>query len=313
MMTMRKRVGPLATHRLAVRHSVHYYSSDPFTFDDSLETSSDSSLDDLSDSSSGHSSLDHSSPALPSGTRSSHQLCLLVPSIPYSFATITKRPSHSSFTGPSRKRSRSPTTTVPRSSPIPGALSPTQDPSWESTGVVCYECGRPGHYRKDCPKLRNQNHENKTGNMTGSNEATTKAYAIEGGANPGSNVVTGTFLLNNCYASTVFDLGANRSFVSYTFSALLDVPPSILDTCYAIELADGRILKTNVILRGCTLGLLGHQFNIDLMLVELGSFNVIIDMEWLAKYHTVIVCDEKIIRIPYGDEVLIIQGDDCDG
>nr|GEX21382.1 reverse transcriptase domain-containing protein [Tanacetum cinerariifolium] len=189
----------------------------------------------------------------------------------------------------------------------------SEDPSWESTGVVCYECGRPGHYRKDCPKLRNQNHENKTGNMTRSNEATTKAYAIEGGANPGSNVVTGTFLLNNCYASTVFDLGANRSFVSYNFSALLDVSPSILDTCYAIELADGRILKTNVILRGCTLGLLGHQFNIDLMLVELGSFNVIIDMEWLTKYHTVIVCDEKIIRIPYGDEVLIIQGDDCDG
>nr|GEZ62429.1 hypothetical protein [Tanacetum cinerariifolium] len=126
MMTMRKRVGPLATHRLAVRHSVHYYSSDPFTFDDSSETSSDSSLDDLSDSSSGHSSLDHSSSALPSGTRSSHQLCLLVPSIPYSSATITKRPSHSSFTGPYRKRSRSPTTTVPRSSPIPGALSPTR-------------------------------------------------------------------------------------------------------------------------------------------------------------------------------------------
>ncbi|GKA44874.1 putative reverse transcriptase domain-containing protein [Tanacetum coccineum] len=146
----------------------------------------------------------------------------------------------------------------------------------------CYECGRPGHYRKDCPKLRNQ----KCGNKTRNNEATTKAYVIEGGTNPDSNVITGTFLLNNCYASMLFDSGADRSFVSSTFSALLDVAPSTLDT--------------------------SHPFDIDLMPVELGSFDAIIGMDWLAKYHAVIVCDEKIVRIPYGDEVLITRGDDCD-
>ncbi|GJR14261.1 putative reverse transcriptase domain-containing protein [Tanacetum coccineum] len=188
-------------------------------------------------------------------------------------------------------------------------------------GIVCYECGRPGHFRKDFPKLRNQNRgnktrsksENKTGNQTGCNEATTKAYAIGGGgANPDSNVVTGTFLLNNCYASMLFDSGANRSFVSSTFSALLDVTPSTLDTSYAVKLADKRISETNVVLRGCTLGLLGHPFDIDLMPVELGSFDVIIGMDWLVKYHALIVCDEKVVRIPYGDKVLIIRGDDCD-
>ncbi|GKA45199.1 putative reverse transcriptase domain-containing protein, partial [Tanacetum coccineum] len=49
------------------------------------------------------------------------------------------------------------------------------------------------------------------------------------------------------------------------------------------------------------------------MPVELGSFDVIIGMDWLAKYHALIVCDEKVVRIPYGDEVLIIRGDSCDG
>nr|GEW74295.1 reverse transcriptase domain-containing protein [Tanacetum cinerariifolium] len=179
-------------------------------------------------------------------------------------------------------------------------------------GIVCYECGRPGHFKKDCGKLRNQNRGNKNGNKTGSNETTAKAYAIGGGANPDSNVVMGTFLLNNCYAFMLFDLGANRSFVSSTFSALLDVSPSTLDTSYVVELTNGRISETNVILRGCTLGLLGHPFDIDLMPIEPGSFDVIIGMDWLAKYHAVIVCDEKIVRIPYGYEVLISRGNDYD-
>ncbi|GJV22759.1 putative reverse transcriptase domain-containing protein [Tanacetum coccineum] len=59
-------------------------------------------------------------------------------------------------------------------------------------------------------------------------------------------------------------------------------------------------------------GLLGHPFNIDLMPIELGSFDVIIGMDWFMNHHAVIVCDEKIIQIPYGDEVLIIQGDKSD-
>nr|GEU31663.1 putative reverse transcriptase domain-containing protein [Tanacetum cinerariifolium] len=72
---------------------------------------------------------------------------------------------------------------------------------------------------------------------------------------------------------------------------------------------DSGISETNTVLRGCTLGLLGHPFNIDLMPVELGSFDVIIGMDWLANHHAVIICDEKIVRIPYGDKVLIVHGD----
>ncbi|GKA55103.1 putative reverse transcriptase domain-containing protein [Tanacetum coccineum] len=165
-----------------------------------------------------------------------------------------------------------------------------------------------GHYRSDCPKLKDQNHGNKARNKNGVGEARGKAYVLGGGeANPDSNVVKGTFLLNNHYASMIFDSGADRSFMSTTFSTLLDITPDTLDVSYAVELSNGRISKTNTILRGCTLGLLGHPFNIDLMPVELGSFDVIIDMDWLANHHAVIVCDEKIVRIPFGDEVLIVQ------
>ncbi|GKD61773.1 retrovirus-related pol polyprotein from transposon TNT 1-94 [Tanacetum coccineum] len=174
--------------------------------------------------------------------------------------------------------------------------------------VTCYECRKQGHYRSDCPKLKDQNRGNKTGNKNGIVEARGKAYVLGGGdANLDSNDVTGMFLLNNHYASVLFDSGADRSFVSTTFSTLLDIILDTLNVSYAVELADRRISETNTLLRGCTLGLLSHPFNIDLMLVELGSFNVNIGMDWLANHHAVIVCDEKIMRIPYGNEVLIVQ------
>nr|GEW23587.1 reverse transcriptase domain-containing protein [Tanacetum cinerariifolium] len=65
--------------------------------------------------------------------------------------------------------------------------------------------------------------------------------------------------------------------------------------------------------RGCTLRLLGHSFDIDLMPVELGSFDVITGMDWMAKNHDMIACDEKVVRIPYDNEMLIIQSDDING
>nr|GFA39054.1 hypothetical protein [Tanacetum cinerariifolium] len=136
MITVRKRVEPLPTHRLALRHSVDYSSLDHFSLDDSSrdslsssssETSSDSFADVLSDYASSRSSLDHSLPAPSSGMRPSHHLCFLVPSIHRSSATIFARPSHdSSSASPSRKRSRSPVTSVPLSLPIPVALSYAQ-------------------------------------------------------------------------------------------------------------------------------------------------------------------------------------------
>ncbi|GJZ42325.1 putative reverse transcriptase domain-containing protein [Tanacetum coccineum] len=163
-----------------------------------------------------------------------------------------------------------------------------------------------GHYRSDCLKLKNGNQ----GNRAGNGNAVARAYVVgSAGTNPNSNVVTGTFLLNNRYASILFDTGADRSFISAAFSTLIDIIPTTLDHGYDVELADGRIIWVNTLIRGCTLNFLNHPFNIDLMPVEMGSFDVIIGMDWLAKYHAVIVCDEKLVRVPFGDKTLIFHGD----
>ncbi|GJS30913.1 putative reverse transcriptase domain-containing protein, partial [Tanacetum coccineum] len=101
------------------------------------------------------------------------------------------------------------------------------------TGNVCYECVRPRHYRSGCPKLRNQNLKNKTGNKTGNNEAKARAYTI-GGEEPALIPTSSRFRRHRWY------------------------------------------------------GLVGE-------------------------IHAMIICDERIVCIPYGDEVLIIEGDGCSG
>ncbi|GJW49360.1 putative reverse transcriptase domain-containing protein [Tanacetum coccineum] len=172
----------------------------------------------------------------------------------------------------------------------------------------CHNYNKVGHLAWDCRSSGNAN--------TGNNQRATgqirrvpaKVYVVgNAGTNPDSNVITGTFLLNNRYASILFDTSIDRSFVSITSSSLIDITPTTLDHYYDVELADRKIIRINTIIQGCTLNFFNHPFNIDLMPVELGSFDVIIGMDWLAKYYVVIVCDEKLVRIPWGNETLITE------
>nr|GFC86834.1 reverse transcriptase domain-containing protein [Tanacetum cinerariifolium] len=117
-------------------------------------------------------------------------------------------------------------------------------------GNGCFECGYPGHFKRDCPRLNNKNEGN--GNAQG------WVYAV--------------------------------------------------DNHYDVELADEKIVGINTIIRGYTLNFLNHPFTIDLMPVELGSFDAIIGMDWLRRHHAVIICDEKLVRVPFGNETLVFHG-----
>ncbi|GJR09298.1 putative reverse transcriptase domain-containing protein [Tanacetum coccineum] len=131
-------------------------------------------------------------------------------------------------------------------------------------GNGCFECGAPGHFKRDYPKLKNK--DGGDGNAQG------WVYAVGNAekrgnvlGNPDSNVVTGTFLLNNHYASILFYTSADRSFISNAFSSLINIAPTPLENNYDVELADSKIVRIDTIIRGCTLNFLDHPFNIDLM------------------------------------------------
>nr|GEU54981.1 putative reverse transcriptase domain-containing protein [Tanacetum cinerariifolium] len=167
---------------------------------------------------------------------------------------------------------------------------------------TCYECGTQGNFKKDCPQFKNNNRGTQGVNAT----APAKVYAVgRAVTNPDSNVITGTFLLNNCYASILFDIGANRIFMSTAFSSQIAITSTALDHYYDVELADGRIIELNSILMGCTLNFLNHPFNIDLMPVELGSFDAIIGYSVYLKidlrsgYHQLRVREQDVPKIAF--------------
>ncbi|GJT63728.1 putative reverse transcriptase domain-containing protein [Tanacetum coccineum] len=102
--------------------------------------------------------------------------------------------------------------------------------------------------------------------------------------------------------------GVDKSFVSISLAFMLNIPTITLDTTYDIEMANGNLVGTNTVIQGCTLNLLNQPFEIDLMPIKLGSFNIVIGMDWLSKYHARIIYDEKVVYIPIDVETLIIRG-----
>ncbi|GJX46676.1 putative reverse transcriptase domain-containing protein [Tanacetum coccineum] len=122
-----------------------------------------------------------------------------------------------------------------------------------------------------------------------------------------NNIIEGKKLSGLILPPQLKTIGADKSFVSISLASMLNITPITVDTTYDIEMADGNIAGTNTVIQGCTLILLNQPFKIDLMPIKLGSFDVVIDMDWLSKYHARIICDEKVVHIHIDGETLIIQ------
>ncbi|GKC24973.1 putative reverse transcriptase domain-containing protein [Tanacetum coccineum] len=165
----------------------------------------------------------------------------------------------------------------------------------------CFGCGEHGHFKNQCPQ---NNGQQQHGGAHG------KVYVLgDKNAQQDSNMVMGTFLLNNHYEKNLFDSGANKSFVSTAFASLLNITPTTLDTAFTIELANGNLVNTNTVIQNCILNFLNHPLKIDLMPIKLGSFDVIIGMEWLSQHNAKIICGERVVHIPIDNETLVIRGD----
>ncbi|GKA43340.1 reverse transcriptase domain-containing protein [Tanacetum coccineum] len=176
---------------------------------------------------------------------------------------------------------------------------------------VCHECGSPDHFRNTCPKLnrapgqtRNQlaiegcRNNRSNGNQVRGRAFNVNVNAMEAVQDP--NIVTGTFSLNDHFVTVLFDFGADFSFISTEFAPLLNVRPSIVNPGYVIEVADGKKVEVDRIIRDCKLELGGSLFSINL--IPLGH--------WLSQHKAVIICHEKVVEIPVEDgRILRVHGE----
>ncbi|GJS24237.1 putative reverse transcriptase domain-containing protein [Tanacetum coccineum] len=176
------------------------------------------------------------------------------------------------------------------------------------TARACYQCGRTDHIKASCPRLNQAqrpggNHQNQVvavnggqGRGNNSNQAHGRAFMLGAEeARQDSNIMTGMFTLNNPYATTLFDSGADYSFVSTTFIPLLGIEPSDLRFSYEIEIVSGQLVEIDKVVKGCKLEIEDHVFDINLIPFRSGSFDVIIGMDWLANHKAEIICHEKVV------------------
>ncbi|GJR76719.1 putative reverse transcriptase domain-containing protein [Tanacetum coccineum] len=191
---------------------------------------------------------------------------------------------------------------------------------------TCFNCNRPGHLEKDYRGVpRNVNPVNARnltvracyecgigdhGHGNQGNQARGRAFMLGAEeARQDPNIMKGTFTLNNHFATTLFDSGADYSFVSTTFIHLLGIKPSELGFRYEIEIASGKLVKIDKVIKGCKLEIEGHVFDIDLIPFGHGSFDVIIGMDWLSNHKAEIICHKKVVKIPLLDgKVLRVLG-----
>ncbi|GKC93643.1 putative reverse transcriptase domain-containing protein [Tanacetum coccineum] len=206
---------------------------------------------------------------------------------------------------------------------MPRNVNPVNAKNPAAARGASYEYGSTDHYKLACPRLNRaqgpgKNRPNQAlannggqGRRNQGNQARGMAFMLGAEeARQDPNIVTSTFTLNDHYATTLFDYGADYSFVFTTFIPLLVIEPSDLGISYEIKIANGQLVEIEKIIKGCKLKIDGHVFDINLIAFGSESFDVIIGMDWLSDQKAEIICHEKVVRIPLLDvKVLKVLGE----
>ncbi|XP_071728227.1 uncharacterized protein [Rutidosis leptorrhynchoides] len=166
--------------------------------------------------------------------------------------------------------------------------------------ITCFNFRKEGHQKFECPDLslgeksndNTKRSEKATGPARGRNFTMTTDDARKS-----NEVVSGTFLVNSKPAKVLFDSGADRSYVSLKYAATLDWPVCHRDFPLQVEIADGRFSVANGVYKNCVIDFGTERFDIDLVPIILGEFDVLVGMDWLNHNRANLDCHEKFIKI----------------
>ncbi|XP_071726824.1 uncharacterized protein [Rutidosis leptorrhynchoides] len=169
-------------------------------------------------------------------------------------------------------------------------------------GKTCYYCFHKGHMQAECPEYKKDlasgevKKEVKVEPKVSEHRPRARAHHITTvEAKESHDVVSGTFIVNSIPAHVLFDSGATKSFVSYSFCKHFNVPLCMLEHPLEVEIAADKIVVVNNVYRGCEIVLDDERYNIDL--IPMGEFQVIVGMDWLGENEGIILCRKKIVLV----------------
>ena len=166
---------------------------------------------------------------------------------------------------------------------------------------ACFGCGKQGHTVKDCPNRRVDRKEGGIENQNKKQKVSGRVYALtKQDAQASNELATGTLTLFNKEAKVLFDPGATHSFVSHAFGCFSDKPPNFLKYVISVATPMGDSVMIQHVYKACKISMGEREFVVDLLPLEMCDFDVILGMDWLAAYHTVVNCftKEVMFNIP---------------
>jgi hypothetical protein len=210
-----------------------------------------------------------------------------------------------------------------RPTPAPTAINQpgapgTRFPALPSSSTDCFNCGKSGHFIKDCPYPRQNQSNNQQSSGGSKGNATTntasrntrktgRVYYTQVATTPeGEPVMMGTFLVANHPALILFDSGASHTFISKKFVKKHYIPYTESREGFKIHSPGGQIFTKEVAYQ-VPVTLAGQDFPTSMIVLKGQDIDVILGMNWLAQHKAILNTDLRTIRLSYGQEEILLS------
>ncbi|KAL5540955.1 hypothetical protein UlMin_044247 [Ulmus minor] len=174
---------------------------------------------------------------------------------------------------------------------------------------VCHKCGQPGHLRRNCPQRSGQSYQVRGSGSSsgrsgrnggrGKGKGTMNAMMSHGDTESptGHAAIEGMIIISNSWARALFDTGASHSFISELFVNALGLEIQPLYPPLTLMTPMGGHALVSFVCKSCVVMIESHRLLADLIVLPMTQFDVILGMDWLSKYQTIIDCHRARVII----------------